>query len=367
MHAIYRWANVIRYPRKRQPILASEAEEYHETAFKATQFRPIQGMTQMLTPFIALLALLLAPNVSLAQQTYPTKPVTLMTTFAPGGSSDLIARLVAQKLTEQWKKQVIVDNRPGGAGFIAMQAAARAAPDGHTLVLGHIGVLAVNPAMFPTLPYDPIKDYAPISLVATVPTVLAVHPSVPAQSLKELIALTKSKPGTYFYGTAGNGSAAHLATEYLKQQTGIDATHVPYKGTGPMITDLLAGQTHMTFTGSGPLIPHVTTGKLRALAVGTASRTPALPDIPTVAEAGYENFETSQWYGILAPAKTPAPIAQKISADINRVVALPDVIARFQHDGDVPKGTTPEEFAAFIESEAKRWGVVVKTAGIKAE
>ena len=186
-------------------------------------------MTQMLTPFIALLALLLAPNVGLAQQTYPTKPVTLMTTFAPGGSSDLIARLVAQKLTEQWKKQVIVDNRPGGAGFIAMQAAARAAPDGHTLVLGHIGVLAVNPAMFPTLPYDPIKDYAPISLVATVPTVLAVHPSVPAQSLKELIALTKSKPGTYFYGTAGNGSAAHLATEYLKQQTGIDATHVPYK------------------------------------------------------------------------------------------------------------------------------------------
>jgi tripartite-type tricarboxylate transporter receptor subunit TctC len=206
-------------------------------------------------------------------------------------------------------------------------------------------IFAVNPAMFPTLPYDPIKDYAPISLVATVPTVLAVHPSVLAQSLKELIALTKSKPGTYFYGTAGNGSAAHLATEYLKQQTGLDATHVPYKGTGPMITDLLAGQTHMTFTGSGPLMPHVTTGKLRALAVGTASRTPALPDIPTVAETGYENFETSQWYGILAPAKTPAPIVQKISVDINRVVALPDVIARFQHDGDVPKGTTPEEFA----------------------
>jgi tripartite-type tricarboxylate transporter receptor subunit TctC len=325
------------------------------------------GMTQMPTPFIALLALLLATTATVAQQNYPTKTVTLMTTFAPGGSSDLISRLVAQKLTEEWKKQVIVDNRPGGAGFIAMQAAARAVPDGHTLILGHIGVLAVNPAMFATLPYDPVKDYAPISLVATVPTVLAVHPSVPAQNLKELIALTKSKPGTYFYGTAGNGSAAHLATEYLKQQTGLDASHVPYKGTGPMITDLLAGQTHMTFTGSGPLMSHVTTGRLRALAVGTTSRTPALPDLPTVAEAGYENFETSQWYGILAPAKTPPATVQKSAAAINRAVAHPDVIARFQHDGDVPKGTTPEEFAAFIASEAKRWGVVVKTAGIKAE
>jgi tripartite-type tricarboxylate transporter receptor subunit TctC len=324
-------------------------------------------MTQMPTPSIALLALLLATTATVAQQNYPTKTVTLMTTFAPGGSSDLISRLVAQKLTEEWKKQVIVDNRPGGAGFIAMQAAARAVPDGHTLILGHIGVLAVNPAMFATLPYDPVKDYAPISLVATVPTVLAVHPSVPAQNLKELIALTKSKPGTYFYGTAGNGSAAHLATEYLKQQTGLDASHVPYKGTGPMITDLLAGQTHMTFTGSGPLMSHVTAGRLRALAVGTSSRTPALPDLPTVAEAGYENFETSQWYGILAPAKTPPATVQKIAAAINRAVAQPDVIARFQHDGDVPKGTTPEEFAAFIASEAKRWGVVVKTAGIKAE
>jgi tripartite-type tricarboxylate transporter receptor subunit TctC len=300
----------------------------------------------MPTFLIGLLALLLATNVTVAQQNYPSKTVTLVTTFAPGGSSDLIGRLMAQKLTEEWKKQVIVDNRPGGAGFIAMQAVARAVPDGHTLVLGHIGVLAVNPAMFETLPYDPIKDYAPVSLVATVPTVLAVHPSVPARNLKELIALTKSKPGTYFYGTAGNGSAAHLATEYLKQQTGLDATHVPYKGTGPMITDLLAGQTHMTFT---------------------ASRTPALPDLPTVAEAGYENFETSQWYGILVPAKTPPAIVQKIAAAIHHALAQPDVIARFQHDGDIPKGTTPEEFAAFIASEAKRWAVVVKTAGIKAE
>jgi hypothetical protein len=187
----------------------------------------------MPTRFIALLALLLVTNAAVAQQNYPSKTVTLMTTFAPGGSSDLISRLIAQKLTEEWKKQVIVDNRPGGAGVIAMQMAARAVPDGHTLVLGHIGVLAVNPAMLPTLPYDPVKDYAPVSLVATVPTVLAVHPSVPAHGLKELVALTKSKPGEYFYGTAGNGSAGHLAMEYLKQQTGLEAAHVPYKGTGP--------------------------------------------------------------------------------------------------------------------------------------
>jgi tripartite-type tricarboxylate transporter receptor subunit TctC len=321
----------------------------------------------MPTRFTALLALLLAANAALAQQNYPSKTVTVMTTFAPGGSSDLISRLIAQKLTEEWKKQVIVDNRPGGAGVIAMQMAARAVPDGHTLVLGHIGVLAVNPAMLPTLPYDPVKDYAPVSLVATVPTVLAVHPSVPVQGLKELIALTKSKPGEYFYGTAGNGSAGHLAMEYLKQQTGLEAAHVPYKGTGPMITDLLAGQFHMTMTGSGPLMPHITTGKVRPIAVGTATRTPALPDVPTVAESGYENFETSQWYGILAPAKTPPAVVQKIADAIKRACALPDVIQRFQHDGSIAKANSPEEFAAFIESEAKRWAVVVKTAGIKAE
>jgi tripartite-type tricarboxylate transporter receptor subunit TctC len=321
----------------------------------------------MATPSVALFALLLTANAALAQQNYPSKTVTLMTTFAPGGSSDLISRLIAQKLTEEWKKQVIVDNRPGGAGVIAMQMAARAIPDGHTVVLGHIGVLAVNPAMFATLPYDPVKDYAPVSLVATVPTALAVHPSVPAHSLKELLELTKSKPGTYFYGTAGNGSAGHLAMEYLKQQTGLDATHVPYKGTGPMITDLLAGQFHMTVTGTGPLMPHITTGKVRPLAVGTASRTPALPDVPTVAESGYANFETSQWYGVLAPAKTPPAVVQKIADAIKRACAQPDVIQRFQHDGSIAKANSPEEFAAFIESEARRWAVVVKSAGIKAE
>jgi tripartite-type tricarboxylate transporter receptor subunit TctC len=321
----------------------------------------------MATHFIAFLALLLTTNAALAQQNYPSKTITLVVPFAPGGSSDLISRLIAQKLTEEWKKQVIVDNRPGGAGVIGMQAVARAVPDGHTLILGHIGVLAVNPAMFATLPYDAVKDYAPISLVATVPTVLAVHPSVPAHNLKELLALTKSKPGTYFYGTAGNGSAGHLAMEYLKQQTGLEATHVPYKGTGPMITDLLAGQTHMTVTGAAPLMPHITSGKIRPLAVGTATRTPALPDLPTVAESGYENFETSQWYGVLAPAKTPPAVVQKIAAAIKHAVAQPDVIERFQHDGSIPKATTPEEFAAFIESEAKRWAVVVKSAGIKAE
>jgi tripartite-type tricarboxylate transporter receptor subunit TctC len=320
----------------------------------------------MAKAFITLLGLLLAATAAQAQN-YPTKPVTIVVPFAPGGSSDLVSRPLAQKLTEAWKRQVIVDNRPGGAGLIAMQTVARAAPDGHTLILGHIGVLAVNPAMFDTLPYDAVKDYAPVSLVATVPTVVAVHHAVPAQNLKELIALTKANPGTYFYGTAGNGSAAHLAMEYLKQETGLDASHVPYKGTGPMMTDLLAGQTHMTFTGSGPLMPHVASGKVRAIAVGTATRTPAYPDVPTVAESGYPNFETSQWYGTLAPAKTPPAVVQKISAAINAALAQHDISERYAHDGMIPKGSTPEEFAAFIQNEAKRWAVVVKTAGIKPE
>jgi tripartite-type tricarboxylate transporter receptor subunit TctC len=324
-------------------------------------------LAQAVISLATLLALVLATGAAVAQQNYPTKPVTIVVPFAPGGSSDLVSRPLAQKLTEAWKRQVIVDNRPGGAGLIAMQTVARAAPDGHTLILGHIGVLAVNPAMFDTLPYDPVKDYAPISLVATVPTVVAVYHSVPAQNLKELIALTKAKPGTYFYGTAGNGSAAHLAMEYLKQETGLDAVHVPYKGTGPMMTDLIAGQTQMTFTGSGPLMPHIASGKVRPIAVGTARRTPALPDVPTVAESGYENFETSQWYGILAPAKTAPAVLQKISSAINAALAQPDISARYQQEGMVPKGSAPEEFAAFIANEAKRWAVVVKTAGIKPE
>jgi tripartite-type tricarboxylate transporter receptor subunit TctC len=315
----------------------------------------------------AVLTLALGSVPASAQQDYPSKPITLVVPFAPGGSSDLISRLIAQKLTEAWKQQVIVDNRPGGAGVIGMQAVARAAPDGYTFILGHIGTLAVNPAMFAKLPYDPVKDFIPVSLVATVPNVIVVNPDVPAKDLKELIALAKAKPGTLNYGSAGNGSAGHLAMEYLKQVSGTDMVHVPYKGTGPMVTDLLAGQTQATFTGAPPLVPHIKAGKLRPIAVGSGKRIEALPEVPTVAEQGHPGFETSQWYGILAPAKTPAAIVDKLAAELDRALELPDVIERFKQDGSVPQGSTPQEFAAFIAVEAKRWGEVVKTAGIKAD
>ena len=322
-------------------------------------------MKKILFALLLAVPALTAPS-AMAQQ-YPSKPIVLVVPFAPGGTSELISRLVAQKLTERLGQQVVVENRPGAAGNIAMEQVARAAPDGYTLSLGHIGTLAVNPAMFPKLPYDAIKDFAPVSLIAAVPNIVAVNPAVPAKTLKEFLDLARAKPGSINYGSAGNGSAGHLAMEYLKRIAKADMVHVPYKGTGPMLTDLLAGQTQATFTGSSPLIPHIKSGKLRALAVGSAVRIPSLPEVPTVAESGFAGFETSQWYGIIAPAKTPPAIIQKLSVEIAQVMKQPDVIARLSGDGTVMIGSTPNEFAAYISKEMKRWGEVVHDANIKAE
>ena len=317
--------------------------------------------------FALLLAVLALTALPAMAQQYPSKPIVLVVPFAPGGTSELISRLVAQKLTERLGQQVVVENRPGAAGNIAMEQVARAAPDGYTLILGHIGTLAVNPAMFPKLPYDAIKDFAPVSLIAAVPNIVTVNPAVPAKTLKEFLDLARAKPGSINYGSAGNGSAGHLAMEYLKRIAKTDMVHVPYKGTGPMLTDLLAGQTQATFTGSSPLIPHIKSGKLRALAVGSAVRIPSLPEVPTIAESGFAGFETSQWYGIIAPAKTPPAIIQKLSVEIAQVMKQPDIIARLSGDGTVMIGSTPNEFAAYISKEMKRWGEVVHAANIKAE
>jgi len=304
---------------------------------------------------------------SAAAQDYPNKPITLVVPFAPGGSSEVLSRMIGQKLTESWKQQVVIDNKPGAAGNIAMELVQRARPDGYTLILGHVGTLAVNPAMFAKLPYDPVRGFIPVAMIASVPNVVAVNPGLPVKSLKEFVDLAKAKPGTLNYGSAGNGSAGHLAMEYLRQVAKIDLTHVPYKGTGPMTTDLLAGQLHATFTGALPLMPFIKDGKLRVIAVGSAKRIPSLPDVPTVAESGYAGFETSQWYGILAPAATPDAIVQKLSAEINRILKMPEVTGRLSNDGSVAQGMSPQEFAAFIQSEMKRWGAVVKTAGIKVD
>ena len=304
---------------------------------------------------------------SAAAQDYPNKPITLVVPFAPGGSSEVLSRMIGQKLTESWKQQVVIDNKPGAAGNIAMELVQRARPDGYTLILGHVGTLAVNPAMFAKLPYDPVRGFIPVAMIASVPNVVAVNPGVPVKNLKEFVDLAKAKPGALNSGSAGNGSAGHLAMEYLRQVAKIDLTHVPYKGTGPMTTDLLAGQLQATFTGALPLMPFVKDGKLRAIAVGSAKRIPSLPDVPTVGESGYAGFETSQWYGILAPAGTPDAIVQKLSAEINRILKMPEVTGRLSNDGSVAQGMSPQEFAAFIQSEMKRWGAVVKTAGIKVD
>ena len=261
----------------------------------------------------------------------------------------------------------VVDNKPGGGGNVAMQEVAKSDPDGYTLIIGHVGTLAVNPYMFSKLPYDVDRDFAPVSLLAIVPAIFVVHESVPAKDLREFVALAKKSPGKLYYGSAGNGSAGHLAMEYLKQAAGIDIQHVPYKGTGPNIIDLVAGRTQAASTGTPALMQHVKSGKLRAIATGTSKRLLALPDVGTVAEQGYPGFETSQWYGLNAPAKTPEAIIQRLAAEVAKATRSPAVRDRFAVDDAEAVSTTPAEYGAFIRKEQERWGKVVRAAGIKAD
>lgn len=301
-------------------------------------------------------------------QSYPSKQIRFVVPFAPGGSSDIISRAVANQLTTGLGQQVYVENKGGGGGNIAMEDVKRAAPDGYTLILGHIGTLAVNPAMYGAkLPYDPVKDFQPISLLAVVPNVIAVHPDVPIRSLAELVKAAKDQPGKLNYGTAGNGSAGHLAMEYFKMQSGIDIVHIPYRGTGPMLSDLLGGQVQATFNGIPPIISHIKAGKLRPLAVGSAARVPVLADVPTVAESGYPGFETSQWYGLMAPAGTPRAIIDRLAEETRKALASDDAKKRISDDGGITAGGTPEQFAELIVKEKERWGRVVATAKIQPD
>jgi tripartite-type tricarboxylate transporter receptor subunit TctC len=287
--------------------------------------------------------------------------------FAPGGSSSIVARSIAAEMEKGLGQPIIVDNKPGGGGNVAMLEVAHADPDGYTLIIGHIGTLAVNPYMYDKLPYDVDRDFAAVSLLAIVPSIFVVHESVPAKDLREFVALAKKQPGKLFYGSAGNGSAGHLAMEYLKQTTGIDIQHVPYKGTGPNITDLIAGRTQAAAAGTPPLMPHVKSGKLRIIAVGSAKRLHSLPDVPTVAEQGYPGFETTQWYGLNAPAKTPEAVIQRLAAEAAKAARSPKVAERFAADDAEAIGDTPAEYAAFIKKEQARWSKVVRTAHIKAD
>jgi len=314
-----------------------------------------------------LLALSCASAFAAHAQTYPTKPIRLIVPFAPGGSSSIVARAVAAEMEKGLGQTIIVDNKGGGGGNLAMQEAARADPDGYTLIIGHIGTLAVNPFMYSKLPFDTNRDFMAVSLLAIVPSIFVVYEGVPAKDLREFVALAKKDPGKLFYGSAGNGSAGHLAMEYLKQVAGLDIQHVPYKGTGPNVADLIVGRTQAAAAGTPPLMPHVKSGKLRVIAAGGTKRLPAMPEVATVAEQGYPGFETSQWYGLNAPAKTPESIIKRLADEAAKAAKSPRVAERFAADDAEAVGSTPAEYAAFIKREQERWGKVVRTAGIKAD
>ena len=302
-----------------------------------------------------------------AAQTYPTKPIRLVVPFAPGGSSTLVARSIAAEMEKGLGQSIVVENKGGGGGTVAMSDVARAEPDGYTMIIGHVGSLAMTPFMTANLGYDVNRDFAPVSLLAKVPNIFVVHADVPAQNLRELVALAKAKPGALYYGSAGNGSAGHLAMEYLKLVTGMQLQHVPYKGTGPNLVDLVAGRTQATSAGTPPLMPHVKAGKLRVVAVGTPQRLPTLPDVATVAEQGYPGFEASQWYGINVPAKTPAALVKRLADEAARAAKSAAVSERFKADDAEAVGSTPQEYADFVAKEQARWKDVIQKAGVKAD
>ncbi|MEW5863024.1 MAG: tripartite tricarboxylate transporter substrate binding protein [Pseudomonadota bacterium] len=319
----------------------------------------IRWLAAALTVFVTL-------PVHVHAQGWPAKPIRLVVPFAPGGTSSIIARAFAAEMEKTLGQTFVIENKGGGGGNLAMQDVARAEPDGYTLIIGHIGSLAVNPFMYESLPFDTNRDFAAVSLLAKVPSIFVVPADVPAKDLREFVALAKKNPGKLYYGSAGNGSAGHLAMEYLKLTAGIDLVHVPYKGTGPNLVDLLAGRTHATAAGTPPLLPHVKAGKLRVIAVGGASRLPILPDVPTVAEQGYPGFETTQWYGLNAPAKVPAEIIRRLADAAAHAARQPAVAERLAVDNAEAVGSTPKEYADFIAREQARWSEVVRKAGIRA-
>lgn len=317
---------------------------------------------------LSALALCAWPALTQAQSApWPSKAIRFVVPFAPGGTSEIVARSVAAELTKQLGQSVYVENKPGGAGVTAMQDVAKAAPDGHTIILTHVGTLAVNPYMLKSQPYDVNKDFVPVTLLAKVPNVFVIHPDVPAKNFKEFVDYAKANPGKLNYGSAGNASAGHLAMEYLKLVTGMYITHIPYRGTGPQLTDLLAGRTQASSAGMPALGAHIRSGKLRPIAVGTQQRIAAMPDVPTVAELGFKDFETSQWYGIHVPAGTSPEIVKRLQEESFKALKSSAVTERFATDNAVGGGGPSSEYAAFIKNEQRIWSDIVKRAGIKPD
>lgn len=313
-----------------------------------------------------LLGALLAgsPGWALAQG---VRTLKLVVPFTPGGSTDILARAIGPHLASGADQSVIIDNKPGAGGTIGAELVAKAKPDGLTLLMGHIGTLAINPSLYPKLGYDPILSFAPVAGVARVPNVLVVAASSDIHTLKDLIAKAKARPGHMTYSSGGNGSAAHTTFELLKLRAGIFVSHIPYRGTAPSVTDVIAGHVDATFTGSPALLPHIRSGRLRALAVSSAKRLPGLPDVPTVAESGFAGFEADQWYGLVAPAGTPADVIKRLNEAASAALKHPEVAKALATEGAAPLGGPPEAFASLIASEIPRWREVVKASGMKLD
>ncbi|MCC2675052.1 MAG: hypothetical protein K0R58_1999 [Ramlibacter sp.] len=300
-------------------------------------------------------------------QDYPSKPIRLVVPFAAGGGSDIVARTVATKLADALGQPVVVDNKPGAGGNIGTDLVAKAAPDGYTIVMGVFGPIAVNPSLFGNLPYDPVRDFAPITQAVTVTNMLAVHPSVPAATVKELIDHGRRNPGKLASATGGTGTAGHMASELFKSMTKLDMTVIPYKGAAPAVNDVLGGQVPMTFEALLSTLQLVKAGKLKAIAVTTSTRSSLLPDVPTIAEAGLPGYEANNWYGFLAPARTPQPVIDRLNREMVKVLQMPDVKEKLAGVGAEVVGNSPQEFAAAIRADVAKWKRIVQETGAKAE
>jgi tripartite-type tricarboxylate transporter receptor subunit TctC len=298
---------------------------------------------------------------------YPSRPIRFVVAFPPGGGTDIIARSIAQKLAERLARQVLVDNRPGAGGNIGTDIVAKSAPDGYTMLMGSAGPLAINSSLFASMPFDPQRDLAPVTLAASTPNLLVVHPSLKVATVKELVELARAHPGEINFASSGHGTPAHLAGELFNSMAGVKLVHVPYKGAAPALADLLGGQVQLMFSTMPPALPHVKDGKLRALAVTSAKRSPATPNLPTVDEAALPGFEANTWHGVVLPAGTQPAIIARLNREIVAILHLPEIVERLSSQGAEPVGSTPEEFAAYIRSETKKWAKVVRESGAKAE
>lgn len=316
---------------------------------------------------VALLAASVLSSPVAAATAFPTKPIRIIVAYTPAGTTDILARALAQKMSEAWNQPVIVDNRPGANGNIGTEVAARAVPDGHSLVMATAGTHGINVSLYRKLSWHPVKDFAPVSLTAMVPNIMVVNNSLPVKNVREFIAHVKANPGKLSYGSPGNGSTAHLSMELFKTMTGSNIVHIPYKGSAGVLADVMGGQIAVTIDNMPPYVPQVRAGKIRALAVSTAKRSSAMPDLPTIAEAGVPGYEAGAWFGLLAPAGTPKAIVAQLSAESARILKLPDVSKRISELGAEPVGSTPEEFAALIQSEIAKWAKVIKDANVELQ